>query len=271
MRETNGIACDSDMTIRAAIFDFDELLINLQAQHFAADRAAMAAHGNDYDDLPEAIRLGGSGRRISELLAEMREHFGIAEPVDALMRRRQEHFLLALRDAPILPAMPGAVEAVNALYNAGYPLAVASSGIREYIVLVLDRLGIADRFRVVITGADVVHGKPHPEPYLVTAARLGVPPADCVVFEDATVGVAGRQGGGDALYRRAQPGGHAAAGSLRRRSHPDQPNHLHAHAPRAVVVTTLSQDIPSIGLHFPWQMTIISARDATSCCLRVCP
>jgi HAD superfamily hydrolase (TIGR01509 family) len=189
VREAARIAYHNDMTIRAAIFDFDELLINLQTHHFAADRAAMAALGHDYDDLPETIRLGSSGRRISELLAEMREHFGIAEPVDALMRRRQEHFLITLRDAPELPAMPGAVEAVSALYDAGYPLAVASSGIREYIALVLDRLGIAERFQAVVTGADVAHGKPHPEPYLVTAARLGVPPAACVVFEDATVGV----------------------------------------------------------------------------------
>jgi sugar-phosphatase len=126
----------------------------------------------------------------------MQAHFGIAEPVDALMRRRQEHFLIALRNAPVLPAMPGAVEAVNALYDAGYPLAVTSSGIREYITLVLDRLGIADRFRVVITGADVMHGKPHPEPYLVTAARLAVPPAACVVFEDATVGVVAAKAAG---------------------------------------------------------------------------
>ncbi len=177
------------MTIRAAIFDFDELLINLQTLHFAADRTALAALGHDYDDLPDAIRLGGSGRRISELLAEMRDHFSIADSVEMLMLRRQEHFLAALRDAPTLPAMPGAVEAVNALAAAGYPLAVTSSGIREYIMFVLDRLGIADRFAVVVTGTDVTHGKPHPEPYLVTAARLGLPPSACVVFEDATVGV----------------------------------------------------------------------------------
>jgi HAD superfamily hydrolase (TIGR01509 family) len=177
------------MTIRAAIFDFDELLINLQAQHFAADRASLAALGHAYDDLPASIRLEGSGRRISELVAEMRDHFGIADSVDTLMQRRQEHFLLALREAQTLPAMPGAVEAIDALHAAGYPLAVTSSGIREYIMLVLDRLGITDRFSVVITGEDVTHGKPHPEPYLVTAERLGVPPATCVVFEDATVGV----------------------------------------------------------------------------------
>src|SRR5690242_15976423 len=163
------------MVIRATIFDFDELLINLQRLHFAADRAALADLGHDYDALPDAIRLGGSGRRISELVTEMRAHFGIDDPVEAMLARRQAHFLAALRDAPELPAMPGAVEAIDALHAAGYPLAVASSGIREYITLVLDRLGIADRFAVIVTGADVTHGKPHPEPYLVAAARLGIP------------------------------------------------------------------------------------------------
>lgn len=196
VRELPRIAYHSGMTMRAAIFDFDELLINLQALHFAADRAALAALGHDYDNLPDAIRLGGSGRRISELLAEMREHFGIADSVDALMQRRQEHFLAALRDAPTLPAMPGAVAAINALRTAGYPLAVTSSGIREYITLVLDRLGVTDRFAVIVTGADVTHGKPHPEPYLVTAERLCLPPAACVVFEDATVGVVAAKAAG---------------------------------------------------------------------------
>jgi len=184
------------MVIRAAIFDFDELLINLQTLHFAADRAALADLGHDYDALPDTIRLDGSGRRISELVTEMRAHFAIDDPVEAMLARRQEHFLAALRDAPEMPAMPGAVDAINALYAAGYPLAVASSGIREYITLVLDRLGITDRFAVVVTGADVTHGKPHPEPYLVTAARLGMPPAACVVFEDAAVGVAAAKAAG---------------------------------------------------------------------------
>lgn len=184
------------MAIRAAIFDFDELLINLQPLHFAADRAALADLGHDYDMLPASLRLGGSGRRISELQAEMRAHFGIAEPLAAMMARRQRHFLAALRAAPALPAMPGAVAAVTALHAAGYPLAVASSGIREYIALVLDRLGVADRFTVVVTGEDVTHGKPHPEPYRVVAARLGIPPAQCVVFEDAAVGVAAAKAAG---------------------------------------------------------------------------
>lgn len=184
------------MTIRAAIFDFDETLINLQTLHFAAEQAMLMGYGYAFDALPDDLRLGMSGRRISDILADIRTHFAIGDPVEVMLAARQAHFLAALRDAPELPMMPGAKEAVNALHAAGYPLAITTSGIREYITLVLDRLGIADRFAVIVTGADVTHGKPHPEPYLVTAARLSLPPADCVVFEDATVGVTAAKAAG---------------------------------------------------------------------------
>jgi len=182
------------VTIRAAIFDFDELLINLQTHHHAAERATLAALGYEYDGLPPAFLRSQSGRRISDIWAEIGVHFGLPQSVDALLAARQRHFLAALRDAPALPAMPGAVEAVEMLHAAGYPLAITTSGIREYIDLVLARLGIAGRFTVIITGADVTHGKPDPEPYRVTADRLGIPPAACVVFEDAAIGVAAAKG-----------------------------------------------------------------------------
>lgn len=184
------------MTIRAAIFDFDELLINLQSHHHAAERATLAALGYEYDALPPALLASQTGRRISEIWEDIRTHHGLTQPVAVLLAARQQHFLAALRDAPVLPAMPGAVEAVTMLAEAGYPLAITTSGIREYIDLVLARLGIADRFRLIVTGADVTHGKPDPEPYQVTAARLGIAPAACVVFEDAAIGVASAKAAG---------------------------------------------------------------------------
>jgi len=185
-----------DVTIQAAIFDFDELLINLQPHHHAAERAALAALGYDYDALPPALLASQTGRRISEIWEDIRAHHGLTQPVDVLLAARQRHFLAALCDAPALPAMPGAVEAVTLLADAGYPLAITTSGIREYIDLVLARLGIAGRFRLIVTGADATHGKPDPEPYRVTAARLGIAPAACVVFEDATIGIASAKGAG---------------------------------------------------------------------------
>ncbi len=184
------------MTLRAALFDFDETLINLQAHHFAAERAMLAAYGYRYDALPDDLLRGTSGRRIVDILADIRNHFGITEPVAAMLAARQAHFLNALRDAPELPPLPGAVEAVRTLHAAGYTLAIVTSGIREYVTLVLDRLGIAGYFTLIVTGADVTHAKPHPEPYQIAAARLGIAPAECVVFEDAAIGVAAAKAAG---------------------------------------------------------------------------
>ena len=69
-------------------------------------------------------------------------------------------------------------------------LALASSGSRPGITTMLDRLGWSDVFEVIVTGEDVDHGKPAPDPFLLAADKLGVPPAECVAFEDTDDGVA---------------------------------------------------------------------------------
>ncbi|HMP08464.1 MAG TPA: HAD family phosphatase, partial [Lacipirellulaceae bacterium] len=86
-------------------------------------------------------------------------------------------------------AMPGAVELIDALCDAGFKLGVGSSGPPENIEATLDKLGRSDRFAAVVTGADVQRGKPDPQVFLLAAERLGLPPAQCAVIEDAPQGV----------------------------------------------------------------------------------
>ena len=106
----------------------------------------------------------------------------------------------------VVPApMPGAAHAVALLHGAGYPLAVASSGVRGYLETVLERLGLRPYFGVLVCGEDVTRGKPDPEPYLLAAAHLGVPPARCVVFEDAAVGVRAARAAGMACIGVPNP------------------------------------------------------------------
>jgi HAD superfamily hydrolase (TIGR01509 family) len=81
------------------------------------------------------------------------------------------------------------VELIDALSAAGFKLAVGSSGPPENVRLTLEKLGRADRFDAMVTGADVTHGKPNPEVFLKAAERLGVPPAQCAVIEDAPQGI----------------------------------------------------------------------------------
>lgn len=91
--------------------------------------------------------------------------------------------------------MPGAVESVIR-FATSYALGVGTSLDRAYIDLVLDQLGIAHYFQVIVTGDVIAHGKPDPETYLVLAAKMGVMPSEMAVFEDAKSGIVSAKAAG---------------------------------------------------------------------------
>jgi HAD superfamily hydrolase (TIGR01509 family) len=68
-------------------------------------------------------------------------------------------------------------------------MAVASGSDAEIVRQGLEAIGILDLFQTIITPADVVHGKPAPDMFLLAAQRLGVAPSRCLVFEDGLLGV----------------------------------------------------------------------------------
>ena len=89
--------------------------------------------------------------------------------------------------------MPGAVELVRAIPDRRW--GVVTSGRRHLATARLKLAGIPIP-RVMVTAGDVADGKPHPEPYLKGAERLGVKPADCLVIEDAPAGIRSAHAGG---------------------------------------------------------------------------
>jgi HAD superfamily hydrolase (TIGR01509 family) len=87
-----------------------------------------------------------------------------------------------------LPLLPHAVETVREL-GERWRLSVASSSNRPIIELVLDRMGVRDRFTAVVSSEEVANGKPAPDVYLAVARELGVDPKDCAAIEDSTNGI----------------------------------------------------------------------------------
>lgn len=83
---------------------------------------------------------------------------------------------------------PSIVKLIKDLHQK-YPLALTSSSTFEEVQTVMVELNIGSLFEVLVTSRDVIHGKPHPEPYLLTAEKLGVAPANCLVIEDSENGV----------------------------------------------------------------------------------
>lgn len=171
----------------AIIFDFDETIIDLEPQHTAAYEALCRELGDDYARMPESFRTG-SGRRIIDDIREMRAFFHWTASEEEVAARRQVLFDELCARADLQP-MDGVVEAIRTLRGRGFTLAITSSAVRSSIEAILTRLGIRDAFALIVDGSEVVHGKPDPEAYLVTARKLGVEPAECVVFEDSQVGV----------------------------------------------------------------------------------
>ena len=88
-----------------------------------------------------------------------------------------------------MPPVPGAADFVRALQTAAVPVAVATSATPQNARLALARVGLGDVFATVVSAADVANGKPHPEPYLTAARRLGVTAAASLVVEDSVSGI----------------------------------------------------------------------------------
>lgn len=173
--------------MKAALFDFDETMIDLEREHDLAHRALCRDLGSNYDELPESFRFG-SGRRIVDDITEMRDFFGWTVPEDELYAMRHRHFLEALTN-PNLRLMPGVERIVRELHARGVTLAITTSAAGDAVDLLLKRFGIRELFALIVDGTEVKVGKPDPEGYLLTARKLGAEPRDCVVFEDSHVGV----------------------------------------------------------------------------------
>jgi beta-phosphoglucomutase family hydrolase len=180
---------------RAALFDMDGVLVNNSRFHREAWRRLSREEGFALTD-PEFWRQA-IGRPVVEAVPRI-----LGRPVPpaeaARLARRKTALYHELADGHAAP-VPGVVEFVRALAAAGVPRALATSAAADSAARILQDLGLAAVFPVQVTAGQVRRGKPDPEVYLTAAARLGVPPAACVVFEDAVVGVEAARGAGMAV------------------------------------------------------------------------
>jgi len=111
--------------------------------------------------------------------------YGLAMPVEELGIRKEAMYFEML---PQLKAIPEVLEHIEAEYG-HIPFAVVSGGRRFSVVGSLTAVGLLDLFPVIVGAEDYVHSKPAPDCFLLGAERLGVAPADCLVFEDTQLGI----------------------------------------------------------------------------------
>jgi HAD superfamily hydrolase (TIGR01509 family) len=169
----------------AVIFDMDGVLVDSNPFHLRKWIDLFRAHGIPFDEqeLPKIVlgppndvtfpRYMGDGlsrERMAELSEELEEHF------------RREF-------GPHARAFPGVRRFIEECHAQGIIMAVASAAIAKNVNFLISALGLRGYFSELLTGDEVSSPKPHPEIYLKTAAKLGVDPAACAVFEDSFVGI----------------------------------------------------------------------------------
>ncbi|MFD0903368.1 HAD family hydrolase [Actinomadura sediminis] len=173
-----------EIPLRAAVFDLDGTLIDSEPRNRVMWRKLFESHGVPHD---EALIASFAGRRGLEVLRDLL-HLFPGRTAEELFDEAVSYESLPGMPPPV--PVPGAVALVRSLADAGLPLAVVTSGQREYAERLLALLGVRDLLDIVLTAGDVTTGKPHPEGYLAASRDLGVPPDEAIGFEDAPAGVA---------------------------------------------------------------------------------
>ncbi|MHB9035569.1 MAG: HAD family hydrolase [Armatimonadota bacterium] len=176
------------------IFDFDGVLVDSLGAHWSSFRQACSEVGISVDKDKLVSYNGIPVMRQIELFAG---HSGVQVDVDSVFERYSENYAVAsLKDVAEIDSVIGIM---RGLCIAGNKVAIASSGSSEHIRALVDKFDIP--CRVIVSIDDVTRGKPHPDLFLEAAARLGVDPADCVVFEDSDIGIQAAERAGMATLR----------------------------------------------------------------------
>ncbi len=170
--------------IQGFLFDFDGVLVNSMPFHIKAWQEEFSRYGATIDPVDVYRREGSRADAIGWALVEKAGLKLSEEDFAALIRRKRAIYRRITRAG----LMPGAKDLLLELKRRGLKIGMVTGSIWENIRAVLDEETIS-LFDAVVTGSDVTHGKPHPEPYQKGAQALGLTPAECVVVENAPFGI----------------------------------------------------------------------------------
>jgi HAD superfamily hydrolase (TIGR01509 family) len=182
----------------AYLFDCDGTIADSMPLHYVAWRNALALWNCDF---PEKLFYEWGGFSVARIIGLLNEKHGLKMPVEDVVRKKEEFYFQSLPD---LKPVPEVLEHINSSYGR-IPFAVVSGSTRDSVTASLRSLGLANKFETLVCAEDYSRGKPDPEPFLLAAARLGVQPDSCLVFEDSETGIAGATAAGMASVRVPPP------------------------------------------------------------------
>lgn len=185
-------------TFRAYLFDCDGTVADSMPLHYKAWKQALGEWGCAFD---EDLFYAWGGKPVTEIISTLNQMQGLAMPVEVVGKQKESLYYAQLDE---LKPVPEVLEHIEAMYGK-IPLAVVSGGRRDSVVRTLTAIHLLDRFETLVGAGDYDRSKPAPDGFLVAAARLGIKPKDCLVFEDTDLGIESATAAGMASVKVPQP------------------------------------------------------------------
>jgi beta-phosphoglucomutase family hydrolase len=170
--------------IKAVLFDMDGVIAETEHVHIEAEKQTMLKYGVQITE-DELHRY--TGMTAKQMFTGLIAKYKLDTTIEKIFNEK-EQIMFRLLETDAQP-VKGVIELLHKLKEKQVKLAVASSSHRRLVQYVLRKLEITEVFDSIISAEDVEHGKPDPEIFLKSAKRLNVSPAECLVVEDAELGV----------------------------------------------------------------------------------
>jgi HAD superfamily hydrolase (TIGR01509 family) len=187
-----------DGSFQAYLFDCDGTIADSMPLHYLAWKKALGEWNCDFN---EELFYAWGGMPVAEIISTLNARQGLSMPVEMVSQRKESLYFGLL---PQLKAVPEVLEHIEAEHGRT-PFAVVSGSTRESVTASLVSLKLIDRFDTLVCAGDYEKSKPHPEGFLLAAARLGVAPESCLVFEDTEMGIQAARAAGMASVKVPLP------------------------------------------------------------------
>lgn len=169
------------------IFDLDGVIVDTAKYHFLAWKNLAESLGIDFTEAQNEQLKGVSRVRSLEKILSWGDKEIPSEEFDRLMAKKNVEYLLYIDQMTKAEILPDVERVLSFLEEQNQAIALGSAS--KNAQMILEKVGLYEKFHALVDGNNVSKAKPDPEVFLLGADKLGIAPSNCIVFEDAIAGI----------------------------------------------------------------------------------
>lgn len=172
---------------KGIIFDLDGVIVDTAKYHYLAWKKLANQLGFEFTEEQNELFKGVSRKRCLEILIEIGNVKATQEDFDRWMIEKNLDYLAYIENMDASEILPDVPKILTLLKENAIPIALGSAS--KNALPILQKVGLAHFFDVIVDGNNVTKAKPNPEVFLMAAQKMNISPSNCIVFEDAVAGI----------------------------------------------------------------------------------